>query len=294
VLVDTAVATHWSMVAGDTVVAHAARTNEDPSPETLTFTGFSSVGKRHVGRPPDRDPLPPELGARAPSTRCAVARLAEFPATGYLTIGDAFVSSRASSAESRAYGLEVSEPMTIEQATTASGHDTSTRRRILAATNEVLARNGQTKLSLSEVAAQAGVSRPTLYRWFASKEELLHAFGLYEREMFDSGMSKATAGLRGNEKLDSALRFIVSYQLSYSGVRLIDIEPEVVIKQLTQVIPVMRTRLERLLQGSNRSVKAATAIRVAVSHYIVRSDDTDQFLAQLRHAVGIKSGTDRD
>ena len=182
--------------------------------------------------------------------------------------------------------------MTIEQATTASGDDTSTRRRILAATTEVLARNGQTKLSLSEVAAQAGVSRPTLYRWFASKEELLHAFGLYEREMFDSGISKATAGLRGNEKLDAALRFIVSYQLSYSGVRVIDIEPEVVIKQLTLVIPVMRTRLERLLQGSNRSVKAATAIRVAVSHYIVRSDDTDQFLAQLRHAVGIKGGSD--
>ena len=47
--------------------------------------------------------------------------------------------------------------MTIEQATTASGDDTSTRRRILAATTEVLARNGQTKLSLSEVAMQAAL-----------------------------------------------------------------------------------------------------------------------------------------
>ncbi|MCV7173972.1 TetR/AcrR family transcriptional regulator, partial [Mycobacterium manitobense] len=110
---------------------------------------------------------------------------------------------------------------------------TSTRRRrILAATAEVLGRNGQTKLSLSEVALQAGVSRPTLYRWFASKEELLGAFGDYEREMFDTGISTATAGLRGTEKLDAALRFIVEYQQSYSGVRIIDIEPEVVIAQL--------------------------------------------------------------
>jgi AcrR family transcriptional regulator len=169
------------------------------------------------------------------------------------------------------------------------GDGTSTRRRILAATTEVLARNGQSKLSLSEVATQAGVSRPTLYRWFASKEELLTAFGVYEREMFDSGISQATAGLRGSEKLDAALQFIVSYQQSYSGVRVVDIEPEVVIAQLDRVIPVMRTRLERLLQGPNRSVKAATAIRVAVCHYIVRSDDGDQFLAQLRHAVGIKA-----
>ena len=166
--------------------------------------------------------------------------------------------------------------------------DTSTRHRILVATSEVLKRNGQTKLSLSEVALQAGVSRPTLYRWFASKEELLDAFGLFERHVFDNGISKATAGLRGTDKLDAALRFIVEYQQSYSGVRVIDIEPEVTIGQLTEVIPVMRARLQRLLSGPNAAVKAATAIRVAVSHYIVRSDDADQFLAQLRHAVGIK------
>jgi len=166
--------------------------------------------------------------------------------------------------------------------------DSSTRNRILAATAEVLGRSGQTKLSLSEVALQAGVSRPTLYRWFASKQELLDAFGRYEREMFDTGISRATAGLRGTEKLDAALRFIVSYQQSYSGVRLVDIEPEVVIAQLALIIPLMRARLEKLLSGTNAGVKAATAIRVAVSHYIVRSDDGEQFLAQLRHAVGIR------
>jgi hypothetical protein len=85
------------------------------------------------------------------------------------------------------------------------------------------------------------------------------------------------------------MRFIVEYQQSNSGVRLVDIEPEVVIGRLAHIIPVMRAQLEKLLPGSNGAVKAATAIRVAVSHYIVRSDDDDQFLAQLRHAVGIKT-----
>jgi AcrR family transcriptional regulator len=184
-------------------------------------------------------------------------------------------------------------PVRVSQAPAESGavpdeDETSSRNRILKATAEVLARNGQTKLSLSEVALQAGVSRPTLYRWFASKEELLRAFSVYERHMFDSGISRATAGLRGADKLDAALQFIVSYQQSYSGVRVIDIEPEVVIAQLGTILPTMRARLERLLTGPNASVKAATAIRVAVSHYVVRSDDADQFLSQLRHAVGIK------
>jgi hypothetical protein len=50
----------------------------------------------------------------------------------------------------------------------------------------------------------------------------------------------------------------------------------------------MRARLLKLMSGPNGGVKAATAIRVAVSHYIVRSDDDDQFLAQLRHAAGIR------
>jgi AcrR family transcriptional regulator len=166
--------------------------------------------------------------------------------------------------------------------------DTSTRQRLLVATAEVLARKGMTKLSLSEVALQAGVSRPTLYRWFASKEELLDAFGGWERDRYNVGMAKATKGLRGKEKLDAALRFIVEYQQSYSGYRMVDIEPGHVIGQLSMVLPVMRERLEWLLSGSNSAVAAATAIRVAVSHYLVVSDDGDQFLAQLRHAVGLK------
>ncbi|CAJ1510428.1 TetR/AcrR family transcriptional regulator [[Mycobacterium] burgundiense] len=178
--------------------------------------------------------------------------------------------------------------------TTLPGRDdpdvegSSSRQRILRATAEVLARNGQTKLSLSEVAAQAGVSRPTLYRWFASKDELLTAFGAYEKKGFDDGIIGATAGLRGTDRLDAALRYIVSFQQSYSGVRIIDVEPEAAISRIARVIPVMRTGLQSMLPGPNGAEKAATAVRVAVSHYIVRSDDADQFLAQLRHAVGLR------
>lgn len=153
----------------------------------------------------------------------------------------------------------------------------------------MLGRSGQSKLSLSDVALEAGVSRPTLYRWFASKNELLESFGTYEKTLFDTGIANATAGLRGVDRLDAALRFIVEYQQSYSGVRMVDIEPEVAIAQLAEVMPVMRGGLERLIPGPNAAVKSATAIRVAVSHYLVRSDDADGFLAQLRHAVGIKA-----
>jgi len=169
-----------------------------------------------------------------------------------------------------------------------AGDDNSTRHRILAATAEVLGRNGMTKLSLSEVALQARVSRPTLYRWFASKRDLLDGFVVWERQFYERAVTDATAGLPASEKLDAALRVIVEYQQSYPGLRMIDIEPAQVIRRLSRVIPLMRSRLERLAHGPDAALAVATAVRVAVSHYLVRSDDDDQFLAQLRHAAGVK------
>lgn len=166
--------------------------------------------------------------------------------------------------------------------------DNSSRQRILAATAEVLGRNGMTKLSLSDVAMQARVSRPTLYRYFADKRELLDSFVVWERQYYERAVVEATAGLPACERLDAALRVIVEYQQSYPGLRMIDIEPAQVIKRLSRVIPLMRDRLERLASGPDPALAVATAVRVAVSHYLVRSDDDDDFLAQLRHAARVK------
>jgi AcrR family transcriptional regulator len=166
--------------------------------------------------------------------------------------------------------------------------DNSSRQRILAATAEVLGRNGMTKLSLSEVAAQAGVSRPTLYRYFADKRELLDAFVVWERQYYERAVADATADLPPCERLDAALRVIVEYQQSYPGLRMIDIEPAQVIRRLSRVIPLMRARLERLASGPDPALAVSTAVRVAISHYLVRSDDDDDFLDQLRHAARVK------
>jgi AcrR family transcriptional regulator len=166
--------------------------------------------------------------------------------------------------------------------------DNASRQRILAATAEVLGRNGMTKLSLSEVALQAGVSRPTLYRYFADKRELLDAFVVWERQYYECAVADATADLPPCERLDAALRVIVEYQQSYPGLRMIDIEPAQVIRRLSRVIPLMRERLERLASGPDPALAVSTAVRVAISHYLVRSDDDDDFLDQLRHAARVK------
>ncbi len=146
-----------------------------------------------------------------------------------------------------------------------AGPDLSTRQRILAATAEVLGRNGTSKLSLSEVAAQAGVSRPTVYRYFADKHELLDAFVVWERHYYEHAIAEATASLPAHERLDAALLVIVEKQLTYPGLRMVDIEPDQVIKRMARVLPLIRDRVERLCAGPDAALSAATAVRVAIS-----------------------------
>ena len=163
----------------------------------------------------------------------------------------------------------------------------STRQRILAATAEVLGRNGTTKLSLSDVATEAQVSRPTLYRYFADKQVLLDEFAVWERRLYERAIAEATAEVPAAQKLDAALQVIVRYQLSYPGLRMVDVEPDQVIRRVARIIPLMRERLQRLCTGNDSGLSAATAVRVAISQYLVHSDDSADFLAQLRHAARV-------
>jgi TetR/AcrR family transcriptional repressor of uid operon len=183
--------------------------------------------------------------------------------------------------------MAMTQPSAGTPTPTAVEADTSTGERILAATAEVMGRNGMTKLSLSKVALQAGVSRPTLYRWFGSKKELLDAYVVWERLLWERAITDAIADLAPRDRLDAILRVIAMGQQAYPGLRMVDIEPAEVIKKLSGIIPLMRERLERLMPGPNGAETAATVVRVAISHYLVRSDDADDFLAQLRHAAGV-------
>jgi AcrR family transcriptional regulator len=165
--------------------------------------------------------------------------------------------------------------------------DQSTRRRILTATFVVLSRDGRRKLQLSDVAAEAGVSRPTLYRYFGSKDGLLEAFGLYEQDNFDSGIAAAMAGLSGPDRLDAALQFVVEFHSTYSLGSLADIEPEHVLHQMKRVLPIMHERIARIIPGDDSDIAAAAVVRIAACHYMIAGGTPGQFLAELRRAAGL-------
>jgi AcrR family transcriptional regulator len=174
----------------------------------------------------------------------------------------------------------------VDSATEA---DPTAKTRILAATAEVLGRKGHHKLNLSDVATQAKVSRTTLYKWFPSKEDLLEAFAVFELRNVNDGFASAIRGLEGPEKLDAAVKYIVEFQKTYSLSQMVDIEPAYVNAAMSWVLPIIRGWLRPLLPpGEAGDLAAASVARTAVCHYLVRSDDTDQFMDQLRHAVGLR------
>lgn len=168
-----------------------------------------------------------------------------------------------------------------------NGAQPTTSERILEATLEELARAGPRKLSLSAVAATAGVSRPTLYHWFPSKEVLLDAFGRYEQHKYDEGVAAAIAGLDGDERLDALLRHIVEFQQTYSLRRVVDVEPEHVVHQMARVLPIMRERLLANFTGPDRVTVASVVTRIALSHALIPDEDPGLFYAELRHAAGL-------
>jgi AcrR family transcriptional regulator len=163
----------------------------------------------------------------------------------------------------------------------------TTRERILEATLEVLSRSGPRKLSLSEVAAAARVSRPTLYRWFPSKKALLEAFGRHEQRKYDDGIAEAVAGLEGEARLEAVLRFIVEFHHAYSLRRLVDVEPEHVVYQMTRVLPIMRDRLLPHFPGREGFTVASVVTRIVLSHALIPDDDPKLFYAELRYAAGL-------
>ena len=74
-----------------------------------------------------------------------------------------------------------------DAADAAEGVD-ATRRRILDAAVEAASVHGVTRLSMSDVARSAGLSRPTLYRYFASRDELFAAALLAETQRLVAGV----------------------------------------------------------------------------------------------------------
>src|ERR1700754_482313 len=117
--------------------------------------------------------------------------------------------------------------------------DDPMRERILRATFKVLCRHGYGKLNLSDVAAQAGISRPTVYKFFSSKDDLLSEFSSFELQLLRADLEHAIHGHTGRAQVDALLRFLADFYGSYQMRALVEIEPGLVLSQMAESMPAL-------------------------------------------------------
>jgi TetR/AcrR family transcriptional regulator, repressor for uid operon len=184
---------------------------------------------------------------------------------------------------------------------TSPGSSTSVEA-ILAAARRVIVERGPGKFTMSTVAAAAGVSRPTLYRWFRTKDELLEALTAYEEELFDARLQAVIEAQRSpGRRLDAALRCLVTYLDGLMGPDPIGADPGFAIQSLARSLAPQTASFVRLLGGAfdavpavrlghlSREQAAELFLRLAYSHYLIPHPDPEVLLANLRSFAGLSS-----
>jgi AcrR family transcriptional regulator len=171
--------------------------------------------------------------------------------------------------------------------------------RILDAAQQLVFRSGARKLSLSDVAALAGVSRPTIYRYFVSKEDLIDAMGKRERRRFSTAMDEAMSGVVGVARLEAAVDVVASFLEAQPPGRLLDLEPAFAHAQMAAALPMLAEGLVAVLQRCAREGALAAAVdprdlagaiaRTALSHYIFPEADRAAARQQIRAAAGLSA-----
>jgi AcrR family transcriptional regulator len=169
--------------------------------------------------------------------------------------------------------------------------------RILDAAQRLVFRTGVRRLSLSEVATLSGVSRPTVYRYFVSKEELIDALGERERRRLDAAMDKAMSEVVGVARLEAAVDVVAAFVEAQPPGRLLDLEPVFAHEQMAQALPMLTEGLTVVLRRCAREDAFATAVdpgdlagaiaRTALSHYIFPDADRAAVRRQIRAAAGL-------
>ncbi len=177
---------------------------------------------------------------------------------------------------------------------------TTSVEAILDATRRVIAERGPGKFTMSAIAATAGVSRPTLYKWFPTKEALLEALTAYEEELFDARLQAVIEAQRTPaRRFDAALRCLLTYLDGLMGPDPIGADPGFAIQSLAGSLGPQTASFARRLgdafetvpavrQGRlSREAAAEMFLRLAYSHYLVPHPDPEVLLADVRSFAGL-------
>jgi AcrR family transcriptional regulator len=173
-----------------------------------------------------------------------------------------------------------------------------TRERILEATVRAMATHGLARLTLEDVAREAGMSRQTVHRYFGTKDALIEAAILHEEEALIEAVSEAAAR---HDDARAAIEAAVDTALSAAREhplldRLLTTEPETLLPFLTRgtgpVLAAPRVVIEELLTervaglDEERAAWAADALsRLLISYAVNPPAQVDEVPGRLARLV---------
>lgn len=181
-----------------------------------------------------------------------------------------------------------------------------TRRRILEAALSGIGRMGPERLTMTDVSNLAKVSRGTVYRYFATRDELFEGIVRYETERFEREVNARLEGLEaGGPRLAGLVDFLLDYLGHHPALtQLLETDPRYVLDFLWDNLDTFRRvtlgtagpLFDRLPLVESGLVQARDLnellLRVLISYFLLPRADDDESLTALGLILGSLSITD--
>lgn len=146
---------------------------------------------------------------------------------------------------------------------------TDTSTAIVEGALRALGRTGQHKLSMTDIAEEAGVSRGTLYRYFPNKEAVLHGASQYIRERLQHALeAEVLQELEGPERVRAVLHELSGLMESREIRGTIEVDPGWALAFLSDKLGFIATIVMDVLEETLTDIRAVrdgalTAAKVA-------------------------------
>ncbi|WP_062343202.1 TetR/AcrR family transcriptional regulator [Novosphingobium sp. CCH12-A3] len=196
---------------------------------------------------------------------------------------------------------------------TAVGEQFASVQKILEGTLRAIQTVGARRLSMRDISDASGVSRGTLYRYFASKEEVLAAVSEYVCASFEQGISEvADAHEEPMERFRAVMKFFAHFTIDRTPDRIFEVEPAFHLDFLRAHFQRHKVAVREALEPSldylesrtqtpiNREVFIETLVRLQLSTLVIPADENwmqcwnespEHLLQWALHTVGYQAGT---